>query len=191
MATAATTTRSLSLHAHALPSPTTGTAETLSSLILHLPPVSGARRQGLRAVAFPSKQGCRPKKEESSRWRMLLRSCRRLRKGSYLSPTRRMDTPSSTHLDDRQILHIDDWSKRKEMEKMKNRLHTEVQLMRFDVTLYWREETNFLEKREEERDERSDTIDIDKEASSEQATTADGNLQYAGGEPAIDGASGH
>uniref|UniRef100_A0A0E0G1Y0 Uncharacterized protein n=1 Tax=Oryza nivara TaxID=4536 RepID=A0A0E0G1Y0_ORYNI len=62
MATAATTTRSLSLHAHALPSPTTGTAETLSSLILHLPPVSGARRQGLRAVAFPSKQGCRPKK---------------------------------------------------------------------------------------------------------------------------------
>uniref|UniRef100_A0A0D9Z9M0 Uncharacterized protein n=1 Tax=Oryza glumipatula TaxID=40148 RepID=A0A0D9Z9M0_9ORYZ len=142
MATAATTTRSLSLHAHALPSPTTGTAETLSSLILHLPPVSGARRQGLRAVAFPSKQGCRPKKEESSRWRMLLRSCRRLRKGSYLSPTRRMDTPSSTHLDDRQILHIDDWSKRKEMEKMKNRLHTvvdtikteakEVQLMRFD-----------------------------------------------------------
>uniref|UniRef100_A0A0E0G1X8 Uncharacterized protein n=1 Tax=Oryza nivara TaxID=4536 RepID=A0A0E0G1X8_ORYNI len=112
-----------------------------------------------------------------------------------------------------QILHIDDWSKRKEMEKMKNRLHTvvdtikteakEVQLMRFDVTLYWREETNFLEKREEERfleegticihgsDERSDTIDIDKEASSEQATTADGNLQYAGGEPAIDGASGH
>nr|AAK50606.1 hypothetical protein [Oryza sativa Japonica Group] len=40
-------------------------------------------------------------------------------------------------------------------------------------------------------DERSDTIDIDKEASSEQATTADGNLQYAGGEPAIDGASGH
>uniref|UniRef100_A0A0E0NX97 Uncharacterized protein n=1 Tax=Oryza rufipogon TaxID=4529 RepID=A0A0E0NX97_ORYRU len=41
-----------------------------------------------------------------------------------------------------QILHIDDWSKRKEMEKMKNRLHTvvdtikteakEVQLMRFD-----------------------------------------------------------
>uniref|UniRef100_A0A0D3FKH3 Uncharacterized protein n=1 Tax=Oryza barthii TaxID=65489 RepID=A0A0D3FKH3_9ORYZ len=160
---------------------------------------------------------------------MLLRSCRRLRKGSYLSPTRRMDTPSSTHLDDSvsvnaittskkdiselgppdqfyflssirqtfghvaavvwQILHIDDWSKRKEMEKMKNRLHTvvdtikteakEVQLMRFDAICI------------HGSDERSDTIDIDKEASSEQATTADGNLQYAGGEPAIDGASGH
>uniref|UniRef100_A0A0E0G1X9 Uncharacterized protein n=1 Tax=Oryza nivara TaxID=4536 RepID=A0A0E0G1X9_ORYNI len=85
-----------------------------------------------------------------------------------------------------QILHIDDWSKRKEMEKMKNRLHTVVDTIKTEA-----KETNFLEKREEERDERSDTIDIDKEASSEQATTADGNLQYAGGEPAIDGASGH